>query len=122
MSNVPIPLADFDAEHPGIWGYVTWTDIDPRIDFFSIYVQGLTNSYQFEDEQGALGPGDPPLEGRTFSSKTLQLNFWRPGDSVFLHEGELRYGVPIDVDAARQAEILEQYGLKQRLDYLWVYR
>ncbi len=121
ITNVPIPVAQ-DPSDPGVWGYVTWVDTDPRIDFFSIYVRGLTNAYAFEDAQGGFKAGDPPLTGRTFRSKTLQLNFWRPGDSVFQHEGEIRFGVPIDNDPARQAEILTHYGLTERLDYLWVYR
>ncbi len=54
--------------------------------------------------------------------KTLQMNFWRPGDAVFEHEKEVRYGVPARSDPAEQARILSQFGLQQRLDYLWVYR
>lgn len=121
MTNVPIPVAA-DENAPGVWGYVTWIDVDPRTDFFSIYVKGLTNAYQFQDQQGAFKPGDPPLTGRTFKFKTLQLNFWRPGDSVFQHEEEIHFGVPIETSPEDQAAVLKHYGLSKRLDYLWVYR
>jgi hypothetical protein len=121
ICNVPIPLST-GSDDDGVWGYVTWIDLDPRIDFFSIDVRGLTNAYQFEDAQGGFAAGDAPLSGRTFRQKTLRLNFWRPGDSVFLHEGEIRFGVPVDDDPQDQQDILAKYGLEERLDYLWIYR
>jgi hypothetical protein len=121
MTNVPIPLSTSEDD-VGVWGYVTWMDVDPRMDFFSIDVRGLTNAYQFEDAQGAFQAGDAPLTGRTFRQKTLRLNFWRPGDSVLQHEGEVRFGVPVDDDPAEQQAIIDKFGLQERLDYLWVYR
>jgi len=120
MMNIRIPLSD--AEGAGVWGYVTWTDLDPRADFSAIFVNGLSNAFLIEDEEGVFKAGDPPLTGRQFAFKTLQLNFWRPGDSVEPHEEEIRYGVPVESDVARQQEILKVYGLTDRLDYVWVYR
>jgi hypothetical protein len=52
----------------------------------------------------------------------LQLNFWRPGDTLQEHEREIRFGVPIDNDPAVQRQILARYGIDRRLDYLWIYR
>ncbi|MBM3999421.1 MAG: hypothetical protein FJ297_07775 [Planctomycetes bacterium] len=122
ITNIAVPVAR-DTDDLGVWGYVTWTDIDPRVNFFSIHVRGLTNAYQFEDAQGLFKAGDAPRTGRTFRSKTLQLNFWRPGDSVFQHEGEIRFGVPIESEPAEQAERLTHYeGMTERLDYQWIYR
>lgn len=77
-----------------VWGVATWTDIDPRVDFFSIYVGGLTNAYRWEDPPGAYRPGQPPGTGRKFTRKYLKLNFWRPGDEYYEHEKEIRYGAP----------------------------
>jgi hypothetical protein len=121
MTQANIPLSDerFDRS---VWGYVCWENIDPRIDFFSIYVRGLTNAFQFEDPPGAFKAGDPPGTGRTFTFKTLQLNFWRPGDTEDLHEDELRYGVPVESDPVKQQAVLDKYGLTQRLAYRWIYR
>jgi len=87
-----------------VWGVATWEDIDLRIDRFSIYVNGLTNAYRWQDTPGAYKPGDPLGKGRSFVRKALKLNFWRPGDEFDPHEKEIRYGIPGEVD------------------YEWVYR
>ena len=121
MTRVPIPLSDERIER-GVWGVVTWEDVDPRIDFFSVYIRGLTNAFEFVDPPGAYRAGQPPGSGRRFSYKTLQLNFWRPGDSVLEHEREIRYGIPVDTDPVLQAHILNAFGLSERLDHLWIYR
>jgi hypothetical protein len=121
ITREAIPLSDGRVSHY-VWGVATWEDVDPRIDFFSIYVRGLTNAFQFEDPAGAFQPGDPPGTGRLFRFKALQLNFWRPGDTLMENEREISFGVPIDPDPVMQQQILGRYGLDQRLDYLWVYR
>ena len=121
MTRAQIPLSDERIER-GLWGVVMWEDVDPRIDFFSIYIRGLTNAFEFVDPPGAYRAGEPPGSGRIFTYKTLQLNFWRPGDSVLEHESEIRYGVPVDTDPVLQAHILDAYGLTERLDHLWIYR
>lgn len=121
MTRVQIPLSDERIER-GIWGVVTWEDIDPRLDFFSVYIRGLTNAFEFVDPPGAYRAGQPPGSGRVYNYKTLQLNFWRPGDSVLEHEREVRYGVPVDSDPVLQAHILDAFGLPERLDHLWIYR
>jgi hypothetical protein len=86
------------------WGIATWEDLDPRIDRFSIYVKGLTNACEWTDQPGAYEKGDPVGTGRQLKTKTLKLNFWRPGDELYEHEEEIRYGIPGE------------------LDYEWVYR
>jgi hypothetical protein len=43
ISSHPIPLSSATDDR-SVWGVATWVDIDPRIDFFSIYVSGLTNA------------------------------------------------------------------------------
>lgn len=86
------------------WGVVTWQGIDPTTVRFSVYVQGLTNAYRWEDLAGSYKAGDPPGKGRRMVRKTLLLNFWRPGDEFEENEDEIRYGRPGAVD------------------YEWVYR
>lgn len=81
-----------------VWGIATWVDIDPRTNYFSIYVGGLTNAYRWRDEPGAFQKGDPLGKGRRLSRKTLKLNFWRPGDEFILHEGQVRFGAPGALD------------------------
>ena len=101
-------------EDTSVWGVVTWVDIDPRLDFFSIYIRGLTNAFQVAEPE--LGPKPKLL------AKTLRLNFWRPGDAIRQLDDNIRYGVPVESDPDLQAKILERYGLEERLDHLWVYR
>jgi hypothetical protein len=113
ISEQPIPVSDGRIDR-SVWGVATWTDVDPRIDFFSVYVGGLTNAYRWEDTPGAFRPGDRPGKGRQFARKTLQLNFWRPGDELDQTEQELRYGVPLN-----NADL---YGVSDGVAYRWVYR
>lgn len=120
IGEVPLPVSD-DKEG-GVWGVVTWTHVDPRIDYFVVYVQGLTNAYKFEDPAGAFKAGDAPGTGRKLLKKTLQLNFWRPGDTVDPHEEEVHYGARLDPDPAEQLRILKEYGIQKPVDHVWVYR
>lgn len=111
ISKVPIPVGQGEAD--GVWGVATWEDVDPRIDFFSVLVQGLTNAFRTEAK---------PDGEVAYLVKTLQLNFWRPSDTINEHEREIRYGIPAVSNTDEQARILANYGLAQRLDHLWVYR
>lgn len=112
ITSIPIPHTS-DPEAPGIWGLVTWEDVDPEIDFFSVYVYGLTNAFKrVEGEDGS----------QTLQKKVLQLNFYRPGDTYRPTEDTVRFGVPAYQDQKDQKYILEQYGLDKRLDYQWTFR
>jgi hypothetical protein len=97
IAEHPIPLSTADEDH-SVWGVATWEYIDPNIDFFSIYVKGLTNAYRFGDPAGAFKQGDPAGKGRVYVQKTLKLNFWRPGDKYDPNEDELYYGRSKKVD------------------------
>jgi hypothetical protein len=121
ISEVAIPKSDENNDN-SVWGVVTWTDIDPRIDYFTVFVQGLTNAYQFEDPAGGFKTGDSPGTGRKLMRKTLQLNFWRPGDTIDPHEEEIHFGCRLDPDPAEQQKILAQYGIEKAVDHVWVYR
>lgn len=105
----------------GIWGVATWEDINPDTDHFSVYIQGLTNAYEWQDakegEPAAYTKGDPLLKGRKFRQKTLRLNFWRPSDRYYEHEGEIRFGF-------YEHPGIERFNLKpeEQVDYLWTYR
>jgi hypothetical protein len=113
MTEQPIPVSG-DRAARDVWGVAVWTDVDPRIDFFSVYVGGLTNAYRWDDAAGGYRPGDPPGRGRQFARKMLQLNFWRPGDELFQSEHEFRYGVPLG-----KADL---YDVREGVAYNWVYR
>jgi hypothetical protein len=113
IAEQPIPVSDDRISHD-VWGVATWVDIDPRIDFFSILVGGLTNAYRWTDNPAVYHPGDNPGRGRQFTHKMLQLNFWRPGDEVQPNEREFRLGAPIG-----KANL---YGVTDGVAYRWVYR
>jgi hypothetical protein len=113
MAEQVLPPSDGRTDNR-VWGVATWTDVDPRIDFFSVYVGGLSNAYRWEDPAGVYQAGDPPGTGRQFVRKTLQLNFWRPGDEHYQDEREIRFGV------ARGKGNL--YDVTEGVAYRWVYR
>jgi len=129
ISSVDIPLSE-ERIDKSVWGVVTWEQIDPRIDYFTVYIQGLTNAFKFQDPPGAFKKGSPPGTGRKFTTKTLQLNFWRPGDTVEENEEEIRYGVRLDGDSdlekgfysELQKRVLAEHGIEKPLDSLWIYR
>ena len=98
----------------GVWGVAMWEDVDPRIDFFSVYVRGLTNAYKWTVPPEAYKAGDPPGTGRKFIYKTLQLNFWRPGDEIDQNEREIIFGV-----APGRGDF---YDSPEGVAYRWVYR
>jgi hypothetical protein len=98
----------------GAWGVAMWEDVDPQIDFFSIYVRGLSNGIAWTDPAGAFKLGNPPGTGRKFTYKTLQLNFWRPGDDIRESEREIRFGT-----APERADF---YDSGEGVAYRWVYR
>jgi len=84
-----------------IWGVAVWEDVDPRADYVSLQIQGLTNA--FEIEQGT--------EGKDFAFKTLQLNFYRPGDSIDEAQDRITYGIPLVDNIQEQIGICKAYDL-----------
>lgn len=112
ITAVPIQRST-DPAAEGVWGVFTWEDVDPEIDFLSIYIYGLTNAMQrVEEEDG----------GERFIKKALRLNFFRPGDAIRQTEDQIRFGVPAYRDPEEQQYVLDKYGLEERLDYQWIYR
>jgi len=88
-SMVEAPIAPGEER----WGVAIWEGIDPRIDFFSIYVRGLTNSIRWRlNENAAFAPEDPPGVGTDHALESLRLDFWRAGDEHDAVEQEVRIG------------------------------
>ncbi len=104
--------------------------------FFRFTCTGLTNAYRWTDPPGAFKAGDPPATGRKFTHKTLQLNFWRPGDEFGMYEDQIYIGSPADKvtkpadpdnPALRRqpATPLPRRGQRnwdKIIDYRWVFR
>ena len=99
LSKAKIPMAKNDVD-PGVWAVAIWENIDPNIDFVSVQVEGLTNAYRLKD-----------AEKKTSFAKTLQLNFWRPGDAVRQARDKLIYGIPLVDEAEAQIRITKFYDL-----------
>lgn len=75
------------------WGVATWEDIDPRIDFFSVYVRGLTNAFTWRPRAGGrIVATDPPGAAMEQALRTLRLDFWRPGDDREPSDDEMAVG------------------------------
>ncbi len=89
-----------DEVDRSVWGVVTWEGVDPRTDRFTIFIYGLTNAYRWEDPPGAYQKGDAPGKGRVYQTQALKMNFWRPSDTRYEHEDEIRFGIPGEVDYA----------------------
>jgi hypothetical protein len=96
-----------------VWGVATWLDIPPETDFFLVQIRGLSNAYKLQID---------PSGEKSYLRKTLQIHFWRPGDSVSQAEDRIRLGVPAFLDKSTQEYTLKQFGLEKRLAYQWVYR
>jgi hypothetical protein len=107
MANTKLMREDAETGK-GVWGVVVWEDVDPRTNFFSLYIQGLTNAYHYNDTAAELSKSDPIASGREFEVKTLQLNFYRPGDTIDLVKDTVYYGLP---NALPRPEIV--YSLEQ---------
>jgi hypothetical protein len=113
LAAQPIEVST-DSEDNSVWGVAMWEQVDPEINFMSIYVGGLTNAYRWIDPEGAYQPGDPAGKGRRLVSKALQLNFWRTGDEFAEHEREMRFGIP----KGRS----DLYGVEEGVAYRWTFR
>jgi hypothetical protein len=112
ISKIEIPYVELDP-NGGTWGVATWTDVDPRLDFFAVDIRGLTNAYKIRiDAEGK----------KNFDRKTLRLYFWRPGDVLDVAQDRILLGLPALENKERLDYYLRQFNLKERLDYQWIYR
>ncbi len=91
-----------DSGQGGTWGLAVWYNVDPAIDFVTVKVNGLTNAFRLERNP------DGELD---VIAKTLQLNFWRPGDRIDEDEDVVDYGIPLLDNSLDQSEIARRYRL-----------
>lgn len=122
ISRMPIPVSTETADRR-VWGVATWENVDPRSDFLSVYIAGLTNSYRWSPPKDGYKQASANNEQDVVQSKTLQLNFWRAGDELQLNDSEFRFGMPLfPQEPERQREVLDAYKLEKPVQYRWVYR
>lgn len=101
IRDIDIPRAEADS-NGGVWGVAVWEDVNPDLDFVSVYARGLTNAYRVH--QAANGD-------LTLRPKTLQINFWRPGDRTRQILDKVRYGIPLVDNPVEQTQICRHYHL-----------
>ncbi len=106
MVSVEIPLAENDTD-PGVWGVAIWEGVDPTLDYVSVFVRGLTNAWRIDPASRYNTKADDI----SILHKTLQMNFWRPGDSVVQERDMVQYGIPLVDDPAEQVLICRRYRL-----------
>lgn len=118
ISKTNLPVSRDDADH-SVWGVATWAQVDPRTDFLTVQIQGLSNAYEWDDPAKPARDGQAWAPGRSFRYKTLQLNFWRPGDTARQEQDKVRNGVPFVEASAEQQRLHALYGVSSHGDYLW---
>ncbi len=75
------------------WGVAVWEDVDPRINFFTVSVRGLTNAIRWRPQAGATFARNlPPAAEMEHAAEALQLDFWRPGDDRDEIDQEMHVG------------------------------
>ena len=77
-----IPPSAKEGASRSVYGIATWYDVDPKTDYFSIFVTGLSNGYKVEKTDDGQ---------ERILRRTLELKFWRPGDEFFENEKEIRF-------------------------------
>ena len=75
-----IPVTPERGPSVSVYGIATWEDVDPKTDFFTIYITGLSNGYKINSDAN---------HPRRHLRKTLKIDFWRPGDDLFENEKEI---------------------------------
>ena len=114
MAEQPIPVSDGRVDH-SVWGVATWNDVDPRIDFFSVYVGGLTNAYRWEDVAGRVqGRAIRRARAARSPARCCSSISGVRATSFCTDEREIRYGVPLG-----KADL---YDVADGVAYRWVYR
>ena len=111
------PVADevsTDEKDRVIHGVAVWRNVDPKTDYFSVFMTGFSNGYRL-----VSGPNKELLVAR----KTIVQDFWRPGDQFeqeereFRFEGEPRWIYRIEpgsIDVPNVGEVLGVAGEESR--------
>lgn len=122
IRSMEIPVSTPTADRR-VWGVAVWENVDPRTDYITVFVQGLTNAYRWQPPKDGYKNGMEWMEQDVVQSKALQLNFWRAGDAIDLTDNEFSFGIPLyPNDPVRQSKVLRAYKLDKPIRHRWVYR
>ena len=100
LSSATLPPVA-DENNKGVWGVAIWSNVNPKLDYVSVFVSGFTNAYRLVRDGDSIDT----------VHKTLQLNFWRPGDAVNESDDDIDFGIPLVDDPQRQVLITRRYDL-----------
>ena len=101
ISKVKIPV-EKDDNAKGVWGVAIWEDVDPKINYMSVYVRGLTSAHRVHQLQD---------DSKKYLHKTLQLNFWRKDDEFDVESEAIVTGIPLSSSLREQSAICRFYHL-----------
>lgn len=93
----PIP----EKDNTGVWGVAIWNNVNPKLDYVSVFVSGFTNAFRITRDGEKIET----------AQKTLQLNFWRPGDAIKESQDDIDFGIPLVDDPQQQVLITRRYNL-----------
>lgn len=77
----PVSVKDPDPLSKAKYGVAIWRNVDPKTDYFTVYMSGLTNAYRISTD--AAG-------GTVVEEKVAIQKFARPGDEFLQDEQEFR--------------------------------
>lgn len=90
-----------EKDNTGVWGVAIWNDVNPKLDYVSVFVSGFTNAFRINRDGDNIET----------TQKTLQLNFWRPGDAIKESQDDIDFGIPLVDDPQQQVLITRRYNL-----------
>ena len=76
IGSVPAETPEGAKKENAIYGVAIWRGVDPKTDFFEIYMSGFSNGYR--------------NQGKLVYRKTIVQKFARPGDEFFQNEAEIK--------------------------------
>jgi hypothetical protein len=79
--QLPQPTPEGQESPSPLYGIAMWRAIDPDTDHFTVYMTGFSSGYQL---------GKTPDGGIVAQRKTIEQQFWRPGDRFDATEIEIR--------------------------------
>ena len=101
ISKLKIPV-EKDDNAKGVWGVAIWEDVDPKINYMSVYVRGLTSAFRVHQLQD---------DSKKYQHKTLQLNFWRKDDEFDVETESIANGIPLSRSLREQSALCRFYDL-----------
>lgn len=82
VQDVPEPLAAGQEGEKYIYGVAMFTGIDADADRYRVYMTGFSNGVQISQA---------PDGSKSVLHKTIETNYWRPGDRFDQQEPEIRF-------------------------------